>query len=268
MTLLKVSEINFAYGDRMVLHDVSFQVAPGDFLGIIGPNGSGKSTLLKNLNRILPYKGGKVELEGMELSKIPYRELARRLAYVGQDIQVTFAFTVEDVVLMGRHPHVQRFKGEEASDWQVVREVMEATGITHLSSRVITELSGGERQRVLLAKALAQEPDLLLLDEPTSHLDIKHQVEFFDLLRELNAERGLTVITVLHDLNLAALYCRQLLLLNQGRVFAFGPPEEVLSKENIQQVYHTQVEIYAHPLTGLPQILLLPKEREVTGSRI
>ncbi|MDD2629466.1 MAG: heme ABC transporter ATP-binding protein [Limnochordia bacterium] len=261
LALLRVSGVSFAYDHKLVLDDISFQVSSNDFIGIIGPNGSGKSTLLKNLNRILSYQEGRVELDGVELSKIPYQQLACRMAYVGQDTQVTFAFSVEDVVLMGRHPHIRRFKGEGVSDWQVVRRVMEATRIAHLASRRITELSGGERQRVLLAKALAQEPDVLLLDEPTSHLDINHQLEFFDLLQELNTQQGLTVITVLHDLNLAALYCKKLLLLDQGSIFAFGNADEVLTRENIRAVYNTDVEIYQHPVNHRPQVMLLPKQR-------
>ncbi|NMB17368.1 MAG: heme ABC transporter ATP-binding protein [Firmicutes bacterium] len=256
---LVVDNVSFAYASRSVLEDVSFHIRGGDFVGIIGPNGSGKSTLLKNMSRVLAPQGGAIYLAEEDLEKIPRGRLARKIAVVPQETAVNFAFTVEEVVLMGRTPHLGRFQWEGPEDHRIAREAMEATGILPLAQRPITTLSGGERQRAIIAQALAQQPRVLLLDEPTSHLDISHQVEIFELLRVLSQREQVTVIANLHDLNLAAQYCDYLILLSEGRVFALGSPAKVLTPENVEAVYGTEVLVDLNPATNRPWVLIKPR---------
>lgn len=256
---LVVDNVSFAYASRSVLEDISFHIRGGDFVGIIGPNGSGKSTLLKNMSRVLAPQGGAIYLAEEDLEKIPRGRLARKIAVVPQETAVNFAFTVEEVVLMGRTPHLGRFQWEGPEDHRIAREAMEATGILPLAQRPITTLSGGERQRAIIAQALAQQPRVLLLDEPTSHLDISHQVEIFELLRVLSQREQVTVIANLHDLNLAAQYCDYLILLSEGRVFALGSPAKVLTPENVEAVYGTEVLVDLNPATNRPWVLIKPR---------
>lgn len=256
---LVVDNVSFAYASRSVLEDISFHIRGGDFVGIIGPNGSGKSTLLKNMSRVLAPQGGAIYLAEEDLEKIPRGRLARKIAVVPQETAVNFAFTVEQVVLMGRTPHLGRFQWEGPEDHRIAREAMEATGILPLAQRPITTLSGGERQRAIIAQALAQQPRVLLLDEPTSHLDISHQVEIFELLRVLSQREQVTVIANLHDLNLAAQYCDYLILLSEGRVFALGSPAKVLTPENVEAVYGTEVLVDLNPATNRPWVLIKPR---------
>lgn len=256
---LVVDNVSFAYASRSVLEDISFHIRGGDFVGIIGPNGSGKSTLLKNMSRVLAPQGGAIYLAEEDLEKIPRGRLARKIAVVPQETAVNFAFTVEEVVLMGRTPHLGRFQWEGPEDRRIAREAMEATGILPLAQRPITTLSGGERQRAIIAQALAQQPRVLLLDEPTSHLDISHQVEIFELLRVLSQREQVTVIANLHDLNLAAQYCDYLILLSEGRVFALGSPAKVLTPENVEAVYGTEVLVDLNPATNRPWVLIKPR---------
>ncbi len=259
---LIVENLTFRYQSTPVLGGVNLEVKKGEFWGVIGPNGSGKSTLVKNMAGLLLPQEGVVFLEGWDLKSLIRSTLAREVAVVPQDTMTGFNFFVEEVVGMGRAPYQGRFQRESARDRELVRRAMELTGCMELKDRHINDLSGGERQRVILARALAQEPRLLLLDEPTSHLDIGYQTEIFDLLNRLNEEERITIISVLHDLNLAAQYCHKLLLLQEGRVYACGPPEEVITYENIKEVYRTRVVIDRHPLTSTPQVLLIPESRE------
>ncbi|NLN16933.1 MAG: heme ABC transporter ATP-binding protein [Firmicutes bacterium] len=260
---LVVDNVSFAYASRSILENISFHIQGGDFVGIIGPNGSGKSTLLKNMSRVLVPQGGAIYLGREDLEKMPRSQLARKVAVVPQETMVNFAFTVEEVVLMGRTPHLGRFQWEGPEDRQVARKAMEATGILPLADRPITTLSGGERQRAIIAQALAQQPRVLLLDEPTSHLDINHQVEIFELLRALSQKEQVTVIAVLHDLNLAAQYCDYLILLSEGRVFALGSPARVLTPENVAAVYGTEVLVDLNPATNRPWVLIKPRREPV-----
>ncbi|HYG58533.1 MAG TPA: ABC transporter ATP-binding protein, partial [Symbiobacteriaceae bacterium] len=223
-------------------------------------NGCGKSTLVKALSRCLRPMAGRVLLDGKDVVGLRSREIARKVAVVAQETTVEFDFTVEEVVAMGRLPHLARFRGETEQDRQVVREAMAATDTLHLAERLITSLSGGERQRVMVARALAQEPQLLILDEPTAHLDIAHQVELLDLTRRLNRERGLTVIAVLHDLNLAAQYAGRLLMMREGGRYAEGTPAEVVTEANVAAVYGSRVKVSNHPEEGTPHVILLSGE--------
>jgi iron complex transport system ATP-binding protein len=252
---IKVHNLSFRYGAMEVLHGIDFAVQPGDFVGIIGPNGSGKSTLLKNMAALLTPSAGEITLNGKDLRRWPRRSLARQLALVGQERSAGFNFLVEDVVAMGRYPYQERFSSPKEADRRAVERAMHLTGCYHLRERELFSLSGGERQRVILARALAQETPCLLLDEPTSFLDLGYQVELLELLQSLNREEGLTIIVVMHDLNLASRYCGRLLMLSQGKIYACGMPEEVLTRDHIRSVYRTEVMIDPHPLDGSPQVI-------------
>ena len=258
---VEIKDLTFTYGEHAVLRGATFSIPTGSFLGIIGPNGSGKTTMLKLISRLLKPEGGCIFLGDRALEDFGHKELARTMAVVAQDTTAAYQFTVEDVVLMGRAPYIGRFQAETAEDYKIVHHALEVTGCFHLRHRAITELSGGERQRVMIARALAQEPKVLLLDEPTSHLDIGYQQEILDLVKKLSTVDGLTVVAVLHDLNLAAYYCQELVLLHQGKIKAWGLPHEVITAENIAEVYGTRVLVTPHPVFGTPQIALLPGTR-------
>jgi len=256
MPLLSVDNVSFKYGEQWVLRGIGFEVEKGDFLGVIGPNGSGKTTLLRVIDGILKPQEGEVRLEGTEIGRLRREALARSVAVVPQYSALAFPFSVEEVVLMGRSPHLSRWRFEGEQDMRIAREAMEMTDTLGLAARDMESLSGGERQRVLIARALAQEPRLMLLDEPTAFLDIRHQVDFFDRIRALNRERGLTVIAVTHDINLAAHYCDRIILLKGGRIEAAGPVETVITEEHIRKAYETRILVDRHPGTGSPRITL------------
>ncbi|MHB9145527.1 MAG: heme ABC transporter ATP-binding protein [Symbiobacteriia bacterium] len=239
-----------------VLQGVSLSFPPGSFCGIVGPNGSGKSTLLKALTGVLPPLQGEVTSGDQPLSRLGPAAVARRLAVVAQDQPADFDFSVLDVVLMGRFAHLGRLQWEGPQDEALAREALALVHAGHLADRDHRALSGGERQRVALARALCQQPEVLLLDEPTSHLDLGHQGEVFNLLESLS-ERGLTVITVLHDLNLAARYCKRLIVMKAGRVVADGPTGKVLTADLVREVYGSEAVVTPHPLDGGPQVIPL-----------
>ncbi|MGV8092430.1 MAG: ABC transporter ATP-binding protein [Mangrovibacterium sp.] len=242
------------------LSGVSFSLEKGTFAGIIGPNGSGKTTLFRGITGILPAFGGEIKLKGRSLKSLPLREKARQIAIVTQ-ITDTDRITVEDYVLMGRLPYYKQFQFfESRKDLEIARRYMQLTDIFHHREKLMTELSGGEQQRAAIARALTQEPDLLLLDEPTSHLDITHQVRILNLLQQLNTEMGLTVLMVIHDLNLASEYCDQLILFKQGKIFTQGKPVEVITWETIEQVYQTPVITRINPYSGKPVIFLVSEK--------
>jgi iron complex transport system ATP-binding protein len=255
--LIRVDQVSFAYGAIEAVKDLSFSVAKGEVFGLLGPNGSGKSTVVRLLSRVLTPRSGRVSLASRDLGTYSREELARQVAVVPQETTIELPFSVLEVVLMGRSPHLRRFGFERAEDLAIAHRAMEQTGVYDLAMREIHELSGGERQRVILARALAQEPRVLLLDEPTAFLDIKHQVEVYDLVKTLSRQNGLTVVAILHDLNLAALYCDRLALLKSGRLFCLGTPEQVLTYTNIKAVYETEVYIGLNDITGKVHILPL-----------
>lgn len=257
---IHVNNIDTYYGDEKILEDIILCAEGGRFIGVIGPNGSGKTTLLKTLGRILKPRKGTVLLNGRDVYSMKPKEVAKNMAVVPQDTYTKFDFTVLDVVLMGRNPHTSRFRMEDSQDLKITEEAMKLTNTWHLADRLITEVSGGERQMVYIARALTQEPKILLLDEPTSHLDINFQARILDLIKRLSAE--ITVISVFHDLNLAARYCDELVLISGGRIQVSGKPEEVITPENINTVYGIKVIVRkdAGGLSVLPQ-------REVSESR-
>jgi iron complex transport system ATP-binding protein len=257
MTTLDVARLSINYGNVKVLEDVFITSGAGECIGIIGPNGSGKSTLLKAMSKIIRPAAGSVVLSGRDLASIPRDELARNMAVVSQDTLSDFEFTCLDIVLMGRNPHMKRFAVESRKDYEIAETSMKLTSTWHLKDRMFNELSGGERQRVVIARALTQEPSVLLLDEPVSHLDINHQIEILELVDRLKKTRGLLVIMVIHDLNLAARYCDRLILLSHRTVQAAGTPAEVLTREHIRNAFNADVLVRRHPMTGSIYITLM-----------
>ncbi|MCS3920343.1 heme ABC transporter ATP-binding protein [Fervidibacter sacchari] len=263
--LLSVHGLTVSYAAHTVLRDVSFEVARGDLVVVLGPNGAGKTTLLRTIAKVVSPKVGTVLLDGRDIAKLPVRQLMKTLSVVPQSEGSVFSFTVQDIVAMGRTPHLSPLAPLSQKDWQIIREAMEATDVWELKDRLFTELSGGEQRRVLIAKALAQEPQLLLLDEPTANLDLHYQLEVVELIQRLNRERGITVLAVLHDLNLAAMMGQRFILMHRGRIYAVGNADEVLTPQNIQQVYGVPVVVTRHPLNGKPIILLA--ERRIPSLR-
>jgi len=242
-----------------VLHDISIEIHPGDFCGVIGPNGSGKSTLLKTLTGIIsPFSGG-VRLYGKDITELSPREVARKIAVIPQEVSFVFPFTAREVVAMGRHPHIGRFGRESGVDEEVIERSMTDTDTRRLGERYIDELSGGERQRVVIARALCQQPEALLLDEPTSHLDINHQVEIFELLTELNRKRKLAVFVISHDLNVCAEYCRELIIIKEGRIYRRGTAREILTPETVREVYGAEVSVLSNPRSAAPVVSIIPR---------
>jgi iron complex transport system ATP-binding protein len=255
---LSVQNIYFAYAGVPVISELSFSVGCGELFAVIGPNGAGKTTLLRLLGGSLAPLSGAITLDGTPVRALNARRRARRMAVVGQETHLDFAFTVEEVVLMGRYPHLPRFGHEGPMDREIARRAMADVGVEHLASRLITTVSGGERQRVLLARALAQEPECLLLDEPVAHLDLNHQIAVMDLLLKLSRAQRITVVGVFHDLNLAGLYADRVLLLVGGRNLALGAAAEVITPELILRAYRGAVMVADHPKAGRPQVMLLP----------
>jgi len=258
--LLQAADVSFAYGPGLAgLHGVSIDVPRGGLVGIIGPNGSGKTTLLRLLGGMLAAGSGRITIDGRDLARLPRRELARRIAVVPQETRLSFEYSVIEVVLMGRYPHLGAFELESQDDVAIAREALAATGTLALEDRLFPTLSGGEKQRVVIASALAQAAGLLLLDEPTAALDPGYQVEIASLLRRLNADRGVTMAVATHDLNLAAGLCRHLVLLREGRVLAAGPTEEVLTRESVRALYDVEADVQFHQ--GAGHLTVVPLHR-------
>ncbi|MFP4393174.1 MAG: ABC transporter ATP-binding protein [Desulfohalobiaceae bacterium] len=255
---VRLQGVSFAYERQNVLDGISFQVRKGDFLAVLGPNGSGKSTLLKAMDSQIQIQQGSIRLLGRDIKEYSARELAREVALVLQQSPVASGFTVQETVLMGRFPYQGLLGLEGRRDLEVARQAMQSTKVEHLRKRKLNQLSGGELQRVLLARALCQEPRIILLDEPTSSLDPAHQVRIMDLLERLHQEQELTVIMVVHDLNLAALYAQQMLLMREGRAFCQGRPQEVLNFKNLEQVFDCVLLVEEGSMDGLPKVSLVP----------
>lgn len=252
---LKVEGLTYSYGEKEAADHVSLQVDEGEFVGLIGPNGSGKSTVLKNVYRGLTPDGGSISLDGEDLLRMPYKKSALKLAVVGQENDVPFDFLVEEIVAMGRSPHKKLFDIDNAHDKEIVYHALEHLGMEKMARRNYLHLSGGEKQRVIIARAVAQESDFFILDEPTNHLDISYQMQIFDFIKRLKV----TVLSAIHDLNMAALYCDRLYVLKEGRVVLQGTPEEVLTPENIYDVYGVRSSVVKHPITGKTAITFLPE---------
>ena len=262
MSELVMKGVSFSYLNSFSLRQIDLKIKTGEMVALIGPNGSGKTTLIKLAAGVLAPGHGEILLDGASLKSLPRREIARRIAVVPQYFYMPFAFTVGEVVMLGRTPFIRALSGETERDHTVAGRAMELTGIKRFSSHAFNELSGGERQKVVLAMAVAQEPKLLLLDEPTAHLDINHQVAILELVKGLNREQGVTVVGAMHDLNLAALYFDRLILLKEGAVFTEGSPSAVLTERTIHDVFGASVRITQHPSNKVPHIIILPSESD------
>jgi iron complex transport system ATP-binding protein len=236
--MLKINDLYFSYKERPVLQQINLEIKKGERIGILGPNGCGKTTLLKLLNRNLHPDSGKVLMNDIDLEEISKREIARHIAVVPQSNEIRFAFSVRDIVMMGRMPFIGQFQGESSEDIHIVEEAMKRTNVTEFADRLINTMSGGERQRVIIARAVAQKPEIILLDEPSLHLDICYQFEVLDLMKKLSDEEDLTVVIVSHDLPMVVKYCDRIVLIHDHKVFAVGTPEDVLTRENMRTVFN------------------------------
>jgi iron complex transport system ATP-binding protein len=255
MKSIVAKNISFSYNEDAVLRNITLEFTEGDFVGIIGPNGAGKSTLLRIICRILRPQHGTILLFGDDIAQMHGKHIARYIAFVPQETHFSLNFTVEDVVRMGRYPYQSPFQPERSEDRDAVDRALNAAEVHKFRHRHVDTLSSGERQRVVIARALAQAPRILILDEPTSHLDLRHQHAIMDLLGSLNS-KGMSILVVNHDLNLASLYCRRLILLHEGSVFAQGTPVSIITEEILKQIYHTDVTIIRHPQKNVPQIFM------------
>ncbi|EOH94351.1 ABC transporter ATP-binding protein [Enterococcus pallens] len=258
---LHVKNLHCSYEKQTVVSNLSLEAHHQQFVGIIGPNGSGKSTLLKTIYRALKPDSGEIHLDDRPLKVMSYKESAQKMAAVGQENDLPFDFRVEEIVQMGRYPAKKFFDNETAEDAQLVAKALEQLGITHLAQRNFQHLSGGEKQRALIARALAQNTDLLILDEPTNHLDIHYQLEIFELLNRL----PLTVVSAIHDLNIAAMYCDYLYVMEAGEILESGTPAEVITQKMLYEVFQVNAEIQLHPVIQRPIITYLPKNYLLAG---
>ncbi|HDP79683.1 MAG TPA: ABC transporter ATP-binding protein [Spirochaetes bacterium] len=258
MTLYRLKNIRAGYGRRTVLFDIDLDIDRNEFIGIIGPNGAGKSTLMKVLTGNLPPLEGEVLFEGKALGKYGNRELSRRMAVVHQSLENLLSIPVDDFVMLGRFPFQSFWRRETAEDLEVAGRSIEETDIGRLRERAVTELSGGEKQLVFIARALTQNRELILLDEPTAHLDIQHTMKIMDVLHNLHSG-GTTVITILHDINTAANFCTRIIALKNGEIYADGTPEEVIHYENMERLFNTMCIVLDNPQTGKPYTIPVPE---------
>lgn len=265
MVMIQSKSLTTGYIDEAVLKDLDFSVQEGEFVGVVGPNGSGKSTLIRSITNVLDIWEGEVKLKEHDVSTLSRKQIAKIAAVVPQDTYISFPYSVEEIVLMGRSPYLGRFENYGKNDLKIARKAMKTTKTHRFRERKINELSGGEMQRVMVARALTQEPELLLLDEATSHLDIGHKKEIMDTIKKKNREEGLTVFSVHHNLNLAARYCEKVLLLDEGEKRAFGRPEEVLTEANLRAVYGIEAEVHRHPTDG--SLYVSPVDRSVADEK-
>jgi len=252
---LRISGIDCYYGSIKALDNINFSVREGEFIGILGPNGSGKTTALRAISRTLKPRVGTIFLDDKNIYDIENREVAKNVAVVPQESISTFDFTALDIVLMGRNPYIDRFRQESREDLAIAKRVMELTNTWSFAERPVNELSGGEKQRVIIARALTQEPNILLLDEPTSHLDISNQLEIMDLIKHLCETKKLLIVAVFHDFNLAARYCDSIILLKEGKIVAVGKSDETLSSENVRKVFSVDTIVKKHPVTGFLHVI-------------
>jgi iron complex transport system ATP-binding protein len=252
--VLKISNISFRYEDKQVLDGVSLDVHPGEIIGILGPNGSGKSTLLRVMDGLLAPQSGDIFINGIRYNRLSRKNLAREVAMVAQEHHFRFSFSCIEVVMMGRFPHLKPMQFEDHNDIRIAMDALNATHAVEFAERSIHDLSGGERQRVLIARALAQEPRVILLDEPTSFLDLKFKREIFRLVSSLSREKGLAVVIVSHDIDLISQYCSRVILLKNGNVYQTGTPEDVITSNNIEDVYDCPVLVDQNPMSGRPRV--------------
>jgi iron complex transport system ATP-binding protein len=254
--------VSFRYDSQWCLEGIDFELKEGEIVGMIGPNGSGKSTLLKIMDGLLRAQKGEILLLNRPLSEYTRGDIARRIAMVPQESTFRFPFSAFEVVLMGRFPHLGPFPFEGEEDREIAQHSMELTGTLDLAPRSINEVSGGEKQRVLIARALTQKARIILLDEPTSFLDIRHKVEIFELISTLSRTEGLSVVIVSHDLSLAAQYCHRMLLLDKGGVYKVGVPAEVITADTISAVYQCPVFVDENPMSKTPRVTVVSKRKE------
>ena len=257
MDMLRIEDLNLSYGDKPVVQNLNLRVKKGQVVSIIGPNASGKSTVLKSIAGIIKPVSGKIFIEEKDISKMDSKKLAQKVSILLQQNKTLDDMSIEELVYFGRYPHKKWFEGFEASDKKIIEEVMKLTNTFALRDKTLETLSGGERQRAWIAMALAQEPDILLFDEPTTYLDLAHQIEFLELVNRLNKETGVTVVLVLHDLNQAARYGNYLFAMKEGKIFAQGSPEEVLNSQNILSIYNIEAKIFN--AAGYP--VVIPERR-------
>jgi len=262
MVLLNVDGIECRYGSVKVLDELSLSVKPGDFVGILGPNGSGKTTLLKSISRLIKPHKGTILLDNKDIYSLESIDVAKKLAVVPQDTSIGFSFNSLDIVLMGRNPHMSRFQMESKKDMAIAKKAMILTNTWQFANRPINELSGGEKQRVIIARAIAQEPKLLLLDEPLTHLDIINQLEIMDLVKKLSSDGEIIILAVFHDLNLAARYCNSAILLKKGRIISAGILSQVLTSKNIKNVFNVDAIVQKHLVTN--SIFIIPLSPQKT----
>ncbi|QFG24894.1 ABC transporter ATP-binding protein [Actinomadura sp. WMMB 499] len=258
---LAADALSLGYGPHLVVDRITMTLPPGEITAIVGANGCGKSTLLRGLARLLAPRGGGVLLDGADISRLPARTVARRLGLLPQQPIAPDGITVAELVGRGRHPHQRWFRQFSDADDEAITAAMDATGVTELAQRPVDELSGGQRQRVWIALALAQDPRIMLLDEPTTYLDLAHQVDVLELLTELNAASDRTVVLVLHDLNLACRYAHHLIAMKDGAIAAQGTPPDVITPETVESVFSLPCEVIDDPLTGTPLVLPRPSPR-------
>jgi iron complex transport system ATP-binding protein len=262
MAILEVEGLSAGYGNGPVIRDISFSVEKGEFVAVLGRNGSGKSTLIKALQNLLKYETGEVRVEGRDIFGLNRREIARKIAYVPQISDTEFEFSVWEIVLMGRYGHQGRLERFSEKDLSTAQRVMELTRVASLRGKKLAHLSGGERQRVLIARALAQETPLLLLDEPSSHLDISFQVEVYQTLKDLQRIQGKTILVAEHNINLAVPYSQRLILLKEGRIERQGEPRALITKDIIKDIFEADVDVRENEHSRLPEISLIPKGME------
>jgi len=254
-----ITNLDFSYRDTPVLKNVSFSITAGSFFIIIGPNGSGKTTLLKLISGIERQNKNSIQVLDKPLINYSKKSLAKRIAFVQQSQSIDFSFTVFELVLMGRTPHLGILGMEREEDISIAKQAISFTGVEHLADRKLEHLSGGEQQRVFLARAICQEPEIILLDEPTSSLDLAHQIRMMDLMQKLIEEKDITVVMVSHDVNLAAMYADDLLLMSKGRILKLGRPEKVLTYETLEKAYDCKLLIDKNPLGNFPRVTLIPQ---------
>ncbi len=257
--MLQLENITLGYGKQIILSGINLTVEQGEMLGVIGPNGSGKSTLIKGICRLLKPETGRVMIGGDDASRLTRGQLARLMAVVPQAPNLPDTFTAFEIVLMGRTPYLGRFRFEGMTDFDIAWKAMGITNTQEIAERRMDEISGGQKQLLTIARALTQEPKLILLDEPTAHLDINYQIETLDFIRRLCKERNLAAVAVLHDLNLAAQYCDRIALLSRGKIRAEGSPDEVITEQNVKEVYGANVCVYPHPINQLPTVFISPE---------
>jgi iron complex transport system ATP-binding protein len=253
--MLKINNLSVFYGDRQILHEIQLEVHSGEIVALLGPNGAGKSTLIRSISGVIPIRSGNIFVDQKDVTSLSTMERARHISVVPQALSMPPAFTVWETVLLGRTPYLNFLGQTSAKDEAIARQALEQVDVVHLIEKRMDEISGGEQQRVLLARTLAQDTPILLMDEPTTHLDISHQIDLLKLITKQAREKNLTVLVALHDLNLASMFADRIAIVQHGLLCVAGTPQETLTSEIINSVYHVPVHIVSHPQTGVPFVI-------------